>query len=204
MKNDRLLRTWALVCCVTWPVLAHAQAASTPLTVRPDSPATASGAAAAKAAAAATDAGPSPAALAASRELMGLQEDTVILKAQLKKLEAQAEVAARQDALGKMGRSVTNDEIAVVATQSLGSTTTATLNVNDSSEVDVHAGDMLPNGMRVISIRPGAVVIDSHGTRTTLTVSATRVRDARMVATSGSTGMSMGTPPIPTIPMPGR
>lgn len=208
MKNDRLPCTWArvlaVVCCVAWPALASAQAASTPLTVRPDST-PASGAAPVKAPAnASADTTPSPAALAASRELMGLQEDTVILKAQLKKLEAQAEVAARQDALGKMGRAVTNDEIAVVATQSLGNAMSATLNVNDSSEVDVHAGDTLPNGMRVVSIRPGAVVIDSHGMRTTLTVSATRVRDARMVATGGPTGMSMGTPPIPTIPMPGR
>ena len=195
-NNDRSLRSWALVCCLAWPALASAQAASTPLTIKPTNPRAASGAVAVGAVSAASDPAPSPAALAAAQELMSLQEDTVILKAQLKKLDAQAEVAERQEALGRMGRAVTNDEVAVIATQGLGGSMMATLNVNDSSEVDVHTGDTLPNGMRVVSIRPGVVVIESHGMRNTLTVSSSRSQP-HMVATNG-------TPPIPTIPMPGR
>ncbi|MFM0289848.1 type IV pilus biogenesis protein PilP [Paraburkholderia megapolitana] len=202
-NNDRSLRNWALVCCLAWPAFASAQAAPAPTTSKPANPRAASGAVAAgttSAAPAAVDTAPSPAALAAAQELMGLQEDTVILNAQLKKLDVQTQVAERQEALSKMGRAVTNDEVAVIATQGLGHTMMATLNVNNSSEVDVHAGDTLSNGMRVVSIRPGIVVIDSHGMRNTLTVSSSGTQ-SNMVATGG---MRNGMSPIPTIPMPGR
>ncbi|PCE22551.1 hypothetical protein BWP39_23005 [Paraburkholderia acidicola] len=204
-NNDRSLRNWALVCCLAWPALASAQTAPAPATIKPANPRAASGTVAVGATSAApavTDSAPSPAALAAAQELMGLQEDTVILNAQLKKLDVQTQVAERQEALSKMGRAVTNDEVAVIATQGLGRMMMATLNVNNSSEVDVHAGDTLSNGMRVVSIRPGVVVIDSHGMRNTLTVSSSSSgTQSHMVATSG---MRNGMSPIPTIPMPGR
>jgi type IV pilus biogenesis protein PilP len=134
-----------------------------------------------------------------------LQEDTLILKAQLKKLEAQTDVAQREELLGRMGHSTSYDELTVAATQGLGNTMMATLNASDGSDFDVRPGDTLPNGMRVVSIRPGVVVLDNHGRRTTLTVSSPRSRESRMAAGNGmSTGMSGGVPPIPTLPMPVR
>jgi type IV pilus biogenesis protein PilP len=184
------------------PTPAFAQAASTPLIVKAATPA--SGAAVAKAPMPAAEPAASPAALAAANQLMTLQEDTVILKAQLKKLEAQADVAARQDALGRMGHVVNPDTLGVVATESLGNTMMATVNVSDGSELDVRAGDQLPNGIRIVSIHPGVVVVDSNGRRSTLTVSSPRSRDSRMVAINGN---SSGVPPIPSIPsypMPAR
>lgn len=192
------LAGFAGVAGVAFPTPVCAQAASTPLTVKAAAPAP--GAALAKAAPP-PDPTASPAALAAANQLMSLQEDTVILKAQLKKLEAQADVAARQDALGRMGHAVNADQLGIVATQSLGKTMMATIDVNDGSELDVHAGDQLPNGIRIVSIRPGVVVVDSNGRRSTLTVSSPRQRESRMVAVNGT---SSGVPPIPTLPMPAR
>lgn len=177
---------------------AHAQAASTPLIVKAAPPVAG---AVARAPMPAAEPAASPAALAAANQLMTLQEDTVILKAQLKKLEAQADVAARQDALGRMGHVVNPDTLGVVATQSLGDTMIATINVSDGSELDVRAGDQLPNGVRIVSIHPGVVVVDSNGRRSTLTVSSPRSRDSRMVAINGN---SSGVPPIPSYPMPAR
>lgn len=54
-NNDRSLRSWALVCCLAWPALASAQAASTPLTIKPTNPRAASGAVAVGAVSAASD-----------------------------------------------------------------------------------------------------------------------------------------------------
>lgn len=192
------LAGFAGVAGVAFPTAAGAQAASTAPTVKAVAPAP--GAALAQAAPP-PDPTASPAALAAANQLMSLQEDTVILKAQLKKLEAQADVAARQDALGRMGHAVNADQLGVVATQGLGNTMMATIDVNDGSELDVRAGDRLPNGIRIVSIRPGVVVVDSNGRRSTLTVSSPRQREPRMVAVNGT---SSGVPPIPTLPMPAR
>jgi hypothetical protein len=196
MRNEGSLRICTLVGCLAFSSLATAQAAPVPSSGI--SPGMASGPAVANPSAPVPESAPSPAALAATDELMSLQEDTLILKAQLKKLEVQTDVAQRQETLGRMGRSSSNDEVSVVATQSLGNTMIATLNTNDGSEFDVRPGDVLPNGMRVVSIRPGVVVLDSHDRRTTLTVSSTRSREPGMAA---GNGMSGGVPPIPTLPM---
>lgn len=200
MKNKGSLVTWMLLAC--WLVLsspAKAQGAPVPSSVK--SPAAVPGTAIANSA----EPLPSPAALAATNQLMSLQEDTLILKAQLKKLEAQTDVAQRQEMLGRMGHTTSYDELTVAATQGLGNTMMATLNATDGSDFDVLPGDTLPNGMRVVSIRPGVVVLDNHGQRTTLTVSSPRPRESRMAAGNGmSRGMPGGVPPIPTLPMPAR
>jgi len=144
---------------------------------------------------------PTPAAAAAASELMRLQEDTVVLKAQLKKLDAQAQVAEREAALSRMGRTITYDEIAVLATQSLGNTTSATVDVNGSGDLDVRQGDTLANGMRVVSIRPGTVVVeDKDARRTTLTVMSARKAPSRVAAA----GLNGGMPSIPALSMPAR
>jgi type IV pilus biogenesis protein PilP len=145
---------------------------------------------------------PTSAAMAAANQLMRLQEDTVVLNAQLKKLDAQAQVAAREAALNQVSRTAANTEVSVVATQSLGRDTSATVRTVDGGELDVHAGDTLPNGMRVVSIRPGAMVVQGlGGQRSTLLVSS--ARDGSRVAASAD-AMRGGTPPIPTLPMPTR
>lgn len=151
---------------------------------------------------------PSAATIAAANELMSLQEDTVVLKAQLKKLDAQAQVAERQASLGKMGPSIGYDDVTVIATQSLGNASAATVVINDGDEIDVVPGDTLPNGMRVLSIRAGHVVVDRNGHRSTLAVSSQHSQSSRYAAA----GMSMNVPvdgrngmsSFSTVPLPSR
>jgi hypothetical protein len=193
MRNDRAVRASGMVmlacyaaCAAVLPVQSRAQTVA------------ASGAAADAPAAVVV---PTPAASAAADELMRLQEDTVVLKAQLKKLDAQAQVAEREATLNRMGRTITYDEIAVLATQSLGDSISATVDINGSGETDVRQGDTLANGMRVASIHPGSLVVQGKdGHRMTLTVLSSRKAPSRVAAAA----LNGGVPPIPTLPMPAR
>jgi hypothetical protein len=192
MRNDRAMAVLMLACCLAWPVLAVAQGGQ-------------SGAAdAATDAAADTTARasvvPTPAAVQAANELMQLQEDTLLLKAQLKKLDAQAEVVEREQAIHRLGSPVSYGDMSLVATQSLGKTMNATVASGDGAEMDVRAGDTLPNGMRVVSIRSGAIVLVSEeGRRVTLTVTAPQQAPRSVVAT-GAGAEGAGVPPLPTLP----
>ncbi|CAB3769408.1 type IV pilus biogenesis protein PilP [Paraburkholderia solisilvae] len=191
MRNDRAVRASGIVmlaCCAAWAAVLPAQSrAQTAAAVA------ASGAAADAPAAVVV---PTPAAAAAANELMRLQEDTVVLKAQLKKLDAQAQVAEREATLNRMDRTITYDEIAVLATQSLGDSISATVDINGSGETEVRQGDTLANGMRVVSIHPGSVVVQGKdGHRLTLTVLSSHKAPSRVAAANG------GIPPIPTLPM---
>lgn len=144
---------------------------------------------------------PSAATLAAANELMSLQEDTVVLKAQLKKLDAQAQVAERQASLGRMGQSISYDDITVVATQSLGGHRMATIDIDNGNELDVQAGDTLPNGMHVLAIRSGAVVVDRNGHRQTLAVSSPHSQVSRYAsagALSSGAGSMSSLPSLPS------
>jgi type IV pilus biogenesis protein PilP len=133
----------------------------------------------------------------AATELMQLQEDTVVLKAQLRKLDAQAQVAEREAALDQLGRTGADGRIAVLATQSFGGATSATLQADDGSELDVQVGDALPNGMRVVAIRPGAVVVETREHRRVSVSVVTPRSSATRLATANPQG---GVPPIPTLP----
>lgn len=134
---------------------------------------------------------------AAAAELMQLQEDTVVLKAQLRKLDAQAQVAEREASLDRLGDPDGNARLAVLATQSFEGVASATLQTGDGSEYDVHAGDLLPDGTRVEAVRPGAVVVETRTHRRMTLAVATPSRGAtRLAAASPQSGV----PPIPTLP----
>ena len=210
MRNNRalaVLAALALASAAGWPLAAFGEASATAADAAPR-----------------VDVVPTAAAKQAANELMRLQEDTLILKAQLKKLDAQAQVVERQETLHRMGSTVsTYSDVGVVAPPSTGQRSTKTVagclavsfvtkkilgkgpgrrgTKTNGAEFDVATGDTLPNGMRVAAIRSGAIVLTAaDGHRTTLTVSAS-VRDpARNVAQAGAGAV----PPIPTYPMPAR
>lgn len=180
MNNDKTWIELAFALVLAWPITAVSQA-STP----------------------AAAVVPTPAAVQVANELMQMQEETLLLKAELKKLDAQAQVAEREQTLHRMGSTVTYGEVSLVATQSLGKTMSATLSSSDGSEFDVRAGETLPDGMRVVQIRSGAVVLVSEdGRHTTLTVSMPAHGALRNIAANGTA--AGGVPPIPTLPMPAR
>jgi type IV pilus biogenesis protein PilP len=182
MKSDRTLIVLAIACCVTWPLSAAAQSsAPAPADTGPR-----------------VVAMPTPAATEAADKLMQLQEETVVLKAELKELDAQAEVAEREDAINRLGHSEISNNVTLIATQSLGQAMVASVATSDGSELDVRTGDTLPNSMRVVSIRSGAVVVETrNGHRSTLTVSST----SRIATTPSANQANNGIPPLPTLPM---
>jgi hypothetical protein len=179
------LATSALACAYGWPLEAFAEASVAAADVVPR-----------------VDVVPTAAAKEAANELMRLQEETLILKAELKKLDAQAQVAEREATLHRMGGTeLSFSDVSLVATQSLGKRISATMSTSDGAEFDAVTGETLPNGMRVAAIRPGAVVLVSPGgRRTTLPVSIS-VRDPARNVTQAGMG---GVPPIPAQPTLGR
>jgi type IV pilus biogenesis protein PilP len=184
MRNDRAMTVWMIAGCFAWPVSALAQGGAADASADTAPRATVV---------------PTPAASQAADELMQLQEQTLLLKAQLKKLDAQAEVAAREQTISRMGGGgVSYGDMSLVATQSLGKTMAATVSSGDGAEMDVHAGDTLPNGMRVVSIRSGAVVLAGDGgRRVTLAVTSSQQASHNVMATGSA---AEGMPPLPTLP----
>ncbi|APR38335.1 type IV pilus biogenesis protein PilP [Paraburkholderia sp. SOS3] len=108
----------------------------------------------------------------AADELMHLQEQTLLLKAQLKKLDAQAQVAERTAALSRLGGGGADDidsgrgALRVVAIEGLGRRLSATLQTVDGQQFDVAAGDQLPNGVRIVSVAANEVLARSNSGRT--------------------------------------
>ncbi|MBN3853202.1 type IV pilus biogenesis protein PilP [Paraburkholderia sp. Ac-20340] len=146
---------------------------------------------------------PGAAAVSAANQLMRLQEDTVVLKAQLKKLDAQAQVAEREAAIGRLDRNGASAVYTLLTTESLGGASSATLQTADGAEFDVLAGDTLPDGQRVLAIRPGAVDIGAGhgGRRSTLTVMTTHRAATRLAAAAnGWSGAASNLPTLPAMP----
>jgi type IV pilus biogenesis protein PilP len=101
-----------------------------------------------------------------SDALTRIEAETVLLKAREKQLEVQSnilgrqnEIALRQGAGNALPHMPTGGEPVVLGIEGLGAAIHATLELNDGSLLDVEAGDVLPNGMRVVSIRASAVVV---------------------------------------------
>ncbi|MBR8130759.1 type IV pilus biogenesis protein PilP [Burkholderia ambifaria] len=106
-------------------------------------------------------------------ELISLQEQTMLLKAELKKLDAQAQVAERAAALsrltgtGRAGPGLDDgvDVPRVIAIEGLGRNLSATLQRADGLQFDASAGDVLPDGLRIVSVSSREVVARSRGGR---------------------------------------
>jgi type IV pilus biogenesis protein PilP len=189
MKNDFVVCAWALASCLSVP--AWAATADDPA-----SPAAAQAEPSALQAPA-----PAQAAVPAAAELMRLQEDTVVLKAQLKKLDAQAEVAQREQALDRMGDTPAYDDVRVMATQSLGNRMWATMSLNDGSEVDARPGDTLPNGLRIIAIHSGSVLVERRsGKRSELPVWSAPAGAGWVAAQAGGPSTLRPFPTLPSLP----
>jgi type IV pilus biogenesis protein PilP len=101
--------------------------------------------------------------------LARLEAETLVLKAREKQLAVQAQIAARQAELAaqqatvnsRIGVTSAGDPI-VQAIEGIGRTLYATLQLDHGNTIEVKAGDILPNGMRIVSILPGEVVVESR------------------------------------------
>lgn len=135
-------------------------------------------------------AAPSPWSGDAAAQLTRLEEQTVLLKAQIRKLDAQAEVAQRTAALARLGSAATMDPVSqsvrVVAIEGLGRRYTAVVQTGDGQRFDVASGDELPNGMKIVSVGANDVVGRWSNGQTTRLVPVLAARSGAVLTDTGA------------------
>jgi type IV pilus biogenesis protein PilP len=97
--------------------------------------------------------------------LTRIEAETLLLKAREKQLDVQAkilakqqEIAARQTENDPQVRTAAAGAPVIQSVEGIGRSLYATLQLANGSFVDVQVGDVLPNGMKVVSIRPNEVI----------------------------------------------
>lgn len=102
--------------------------------------------------------------------LTRIEAETLLLKAREKQLEVQASIIAKQNEIAAkqaMGVAISQPPVVgqpvVRAIEGLGKALYATLEMSDGSMLDVQAGTVLPNGMRILAVEPNAVVAQGPG-----------------------------------------
>jgi type IV pilus biogenesis protein PilP len=104
----------------------------------------------------------------ASDNLTRIEMETLVLKAREKQLDVQAKILAKQSEIAS--KQAESDRITqspmignpvILSIEGLGKSMFATLQLDNGNTVDVQAGDMLSNGMKVVSIRVNEVVIET-------------------------------------------
>jgi type IV pilus biogenesis protein PilP len=136
----------------------------------------------------------------AAAQLTRLEEQTVLLKAEIRKLDAQAEVAQRTAALARLGSAATIDPVSqnvhVVAIEGLGHRYTAVVQTGDGQRFDVAAGDELPNGMKIVSVGANDVVGRWSNGQTSRMVPMLAARSGAVfnAGTGAGAGLNAGAP----------
>jgi type IV pilus biogenesis protein PilP len=104
-----------------------------------------------------------------SDSLTRIEEETLILKAKEKQLDIQAkiaskrsEIAAKQAEADRLVRTASADDPVIRSVEGIGATVYATLQFSNGTTVDAKEGDVLQNGMRVISIHPNEVIVQTQ------------------------------------------
>lgn len=143
---------------------------------------------------------------ATAQALTHLEEESLILKARLKALETEAQIAQRSAELARLNAAGEHSDFTVRAVEGLGANVYATLWNSASGDLEVRVGDTLPNGMRIVSIRPGAVMVRSErGGKTVALPMAIGSQPSGPMGqslagspTAGGTGTGVpGIPPLP-------
>lgn len=101
-------------------------------------------------------------------KLSQIEVETLLLKARERQLDVQAsiltkqnDIANRQSAINLLSHTPLPGDPVVQGVEGLGRELFATLQMSDGSVVDAQAGDVLSNGMRVVSVAPGAVIVQN-------------------------------------------
>ncbi|MTV41724.1 type IV pilus biogenesis protein PilP [Duganella radicis] len=114
-------------------------------------------------------------------QLTRIEGETLLLKARERQLDVQAsilskqnDIAARQSAVDQLARNAAAGDPVVLGMEGLGRTMVATVQLGDGAVLDVQAGDLLPNGMRVVSVAPRSVIVQKGKARVRLAQQAPR------------------------------
>lgn len=102
----------------------------------------------------------------ASDSLTRIEAETLLLKAREKQLDVQANIIARQNEIA--AKQVVHDQLTqapvvgdpvVRSVEGIGRKVFAMLQMSTGDLIEVQAGDTLPNGMKVVSIRSNEVIV---------------------------------------------
>lgn len=110
----------------------------------------------------------------ASERLTEIEAETLVLKAREKQVEVQASILTKQnDIIMKraLNNQLTNSggigDPLVRSIEGIGKNMYATLQLSNGSVIEARAGDVLPNGMKVVSIQANEVIVESRNKRRT-------------------------------------
>lgn len=139
-----------------------------------------------------------------AQALTRLEEETLVLKARLKALETEAQIAQRNAELTRLTAAGERSGFVVHAVEGIGKSLYATLWSRDQGEVEVKAGDTLPDGMRIVSVKPGEVLAQlAHSRKPVALPMAIDTLPAGEQSYAGAPaagGVGAGIPSIPGIP----
>ena len=142
-----------------------------------------------------------------SEDLTKIEAETTVLKAQAKKLDVKAQIANKQAEIASKNAEIERlalpsnfGDPAIRSIEGIGASRIATIQLENGSAVEVREGDVLPNGMKIISIRQNEVVVQTHKKKRVRLAFAPQA-SASMIA--GYPGQGMGLP-VPPMPLPGK
>jgi type IV pilus biogenesis protein PilP len=104
----------------------------------------------------------------ASSDLTKIEAETLLLKAREKQLDVQAKIVAKQSEIAskqaetdRLAQSAVIGNPVILSIEGLGARMFATLRMENGTSVDIQPGDVLSNGMKIVSIRPNEVIIET-------------------------------------------
>jgi type IV pilus biogenesis protein PilP len=108
----------------------------------------------------------------AADRLTQIEAETLVLKAREKQIDAQAAILTKQNEIAmkralndQLSNKTSSGDPVVRSIEGIGRAIYATLQLNNGSMIEARAGDVLPNGMKVVSVRPNEVVVLSRNKR---------------------------------------
>ncbi|MBJ7311954.1 type IV pilus biogenesis protein PilP [Rugamonas sp. CCM 8940] len=139
----------------------------------------------------------------AADRLTRIEAETLVLKAREKQLDVQVNIMSKQnDIVAKqqlnelMVQNAVMGDPVIRSIEGIGKTLYATLQLNNGTMVDAQVGEVLSNGMKVVSIRANEVIVQTGKKR--------RIRLAATVntpATFNPNFPSAGVPLPPPLPL---
>ncbi len=111
---------------------------------------------------------PDAAILKASDTLTKIEAETLVLRARERQLAVQvaimnkqSEIAAKQSESERITNAPVVGNPVVQSVEGIGANKYATLELANGNQIDVRAGDVIGNGMKVLSIQPNAVMVET-------------------------------------------
>ncbi len=98
-------------------------------------------------------------------DLAQIEAEHVLAKARLRLVETQAQIAARRADIQRQAPVSQTGMPTVAGIEGMAGKLGATLQLDNGFVAEVKVGDTLPNGMRVVSIAPGGVVVRTASNR---------------------------------------